>query len=42
MIDYVTLGPGFKEVLNYWYMDFDKEAKDWGMDCEGKLGISQK
>jgi hypothetical protein len=41
-IDYVTLGPGFKEGLNYWYMDFDKEAKDWGMDCEGKLGILQK
>lgn len=30
VIDYITLGSGFKEGLNYWYMDLDKEAKDWG------------
>ena len=33
---YIGLGQGFKKGLNYWYMDLDKEAKDWGMKCEGE------
>lgn len=35
-IDYIMLGSGFEEGSNYWYMDLDKEAKIWGVDCEGK------
>jgi hypothetical protein len=42
VIDYITLGRGFKEGLNYWYMDLDKEAKKWGMDCEGKWRLFGK
>ena len=41
-IDYMMLGRGFKEGLNYWYMDLDKEAKEWGMDCEGKWGMFKR
>ena len=35
-MDSVMMGRGFKKGLNYWYMDLDKEAKDWGMECEGE------
>jgi hypothetical protein len=35
-ISYIGIGQGFKKGLNYWYMDLDKEAKDWGMECEGE------
>jgi hypothetical protein len=34
-ISYIGIGQGFKKGLNYWYMNLDKEAKDWGMECEG-------
>jgi len=37
--DYIMLGHGFEEGFNYWYMDFDKEAERWGVDCEGKWEI---
>ena len=36
---YLMLGSGFEKGLNYWYMDLDKEAKRWGMECEGKWGL---
>jgi len=42
VIDYIMLGRGFKEGLNYWYIDLDKEAKDRGMNCEGKWGLFRK
>lgn len=32
-------GNGFNKNTNYWYFDIDQEAKDWGMQCEGKLHI---
>lgn len=35
-ISYIGIGQGFKKGLNYWNMDLDKEAKDWGMKCEGE------
>lgn len=35
-MQYVMLGSGFEKGSNYWYMNMDQEAKDWGMDCEGK------
>lgn len=35
-MDSVMMGRGFKKGLNYWYMDLDKEAQDWGMECEGE------
>ena len=41
-IDSVMIGNGFKKGFNYWYMDLDKEAKDWGMECEGKLIMLKK
>jgi len=34
-ISYIGIGRGFKEGLNYWYWNFDKEASDWGMECNG-------
>lgn len=36
-MDSVMIGRGFKEGRNYWYWNVDKEAKDWGMTCEGKI-----
>ena len=42
VFDYITLGPGFRKGLNYWYMDLDKEAKDWAVECEGNWGIFRK
>ena len=41
-MDSVTIGHGFKEGLNYWYWDVDKEAKVWGMACKSELIIFQK
>lgn len=41
-IDSVMTGRGFEEGFNYWYMDLDKEAKDWGMKCEGEWIIFKK
>jgi hypothetical protein len=35
-IDSVMTGRGFEKGYNYWYMDLDKEAKDWGMKCDGE------
>jgi hypothetical protein len=35
-IAFITLGRGFDKPLNYWYWDFDDEAKLWGMKCERK------
>ena len=35
-IGYMGIGNGFKEGLNYWYWNFDKEASNWGMKCEGE------
>ncbi len=36
-IDSVMIGSGFGENFNYWYWNMDKEAKTWGMTCEGKI-----
>lgn len=33
------IGAGFEEELNYWYMNMDKEAESWGLECEGELTI---
>ena len=41
-IDSVMIGHGFKDGLNYWYWDIDKEAKDWGMKVEGELRMFKK
>jgi hypothetical protein len=35
-MNYVMKARGFEENFNYWYMDLDKEADNWGMKCEGK------
>jgi hypothetical protein len=42
LIDSVMIGHGFKKGLNYWYIDLNKEAKDWGMKCNGDLIIFKK
>jgi hypothetical protein len=42
LFDFLMLGSGFEEGRNYWYMNMDKEAKDWGMDCEGEWSIFGK
>lgn len=34
-------GIGFNKNVNYWYFDLDQDAKDWGMQCEGKLRIGK-
>lgn len=41
-MDYIMMGNGFYEGGNYWYMDLDKEAQDWGMECKGKWGMFRK
>ncbi len=38
-MNYVMLARGFDKNLNYWYMDLDKKADSYGMDCEGKWGF---
>ncbi|MBS3912870.1 MAG: hypothetical protein KG003_00070 [Bacteroidetes bacterium] len=40
--DSIMLGRGFERRLNYWYWDMEKEAKDWGMTCKGKVVIFEK
>lgn len=42
VVDYVMLGSGFEKGRNYWYMNLDKEAKDWGMDCKGEWTLLRK
>ncbi len=42
IMDSTMLGKGFDKNSNYWYWDMDKEAKDWGMTCEGELTIIKK
>ncbi len=39
-IDSIMIGWGFNKGSNYWYWNIDKEAKDWGMDCEGEILIA--
>jgi len=34
--DCVTLGSGFEKGRNFWYMDLDEEAENWGMECDGE------
>ena len=41
-IDSIMIGRGFEKGLNYWNMDLDKEAKDWGMECEGEWIMFKK
>tara|TARA_R110000868_G_scaffold411378_1_gene703389 strand:+ start:1981 stop:2436 length:456 start_codon:yes stop_codon:yes gene_type:complete len=41
-IDSIMIGGGFEKGLNYWNMDLDKEAKDWGMECEGEWIMFKK
>jgi hypothetical protein len=36
LISQVMIGRGFDKGLNYWYLDINKEAKDWGMTCSGE------
>ena len=38
----ILIGRGFQKGLNYWYMEMDKEAKSYGLKCEGKLSIFHK
>lgn len=33
---YITADNSFSKNSNYWYWNFDKESRDWGMTCEGK------
>tara|TARA_R110002050_G_scaffold285852_1_gene435718 strand:- start:796 stop:1251 length:456 start_codon:yes stop_codon:yes gene_type:complete len=35
-LDSVMLGRGFEKGFNFWYMDLDNEAKNWGMECKGE------
>jgi hypothetical protein len=41
-IAYLGMGRGFDKNLNYWYWNFNKEAKDWGMTCEGEWKVCIK
>jgi hypothetical protein len=36
-VDRVMLGRGFDPQRNYWYWNMNKEAKEWGVDCKGKV-----
>jgi len=42
LVDSFMIGHGFKKGSNYWYMDLNKEAKDWGIKCKGELIIFKK
>jgi hypothetical protein len=35
-ISFLGIGRGFDENSNYWYWNLGKEAKNWGMQCEGE------
>ncbi|HTN46043.1 MAG TPA: hypothetical protein VL098_06805 [Flavipsychrobacter sp.] len=39
VFSYIALASGFGKHTNYWYWNLDREAKEWGMICEGKWGI---
>jgi hypothetical protein len=39
VINYMMLGRGFDEDSNYWYFDLDNNAKNWGVQCQGKWGM---
>ena len=41
-MEYIMMGNGFYEGGNYWYIDSDKEAQDWGMECQGKWGMFRR
>jgi len=41
-LNYAMLGRGFEKGRNYWYMNVDKEAKNWGAICEGKWTVFGK
>ncbi|TRZ42454.1 hypothetical protein [Robertkochia solimangrovi] len=34
-IEFVMLGQGFNENMNYWYWNMEKETDATGMDCKG-------
>lgn len=36
-LEFSITGRGFNEYSNYWYWNVDKEAKKWGVKCEGKI-----
>jgi hypothetical protein len=35
-IDSVMIGRGFEKDLNYWYLNLDTKANEWGMECDGE------
>ncbi len=35
-VETVFLGGSFKKGQNYWYINMNEQAKNWGMSCEGK------
>lgn len=37
--DFISVGHGFNRSLNYWYLDMNTKANDWGMRCQGELII---
>lgn len=42
VIEFTMTANGFEPGLNYWYWDIDKEAKDWGIECKGKIVMLKK
>ncbi|MBU2994809.1 hypothetical protein KO500_00070 [Cellulophaga baltica] len=42
LVDSAMLGSGFEEGRNFWYMDLDKEAENWGMKCDGEWKMFAK
>ena len=42
LIDSVMLGRGFEEGSNFWYINLDKQAENWGMECDGEWKIFMK
>ncbi|NME71392.1 hypothetical protein [Flammeovirga aprica] len=39
LMDSLLIGHGFNKYSNNWYWDIDKEAKEYGMHCEGSLQL---
>ena len=37
LLESTCIGKGFEQGQNYWYWNFDQEARQWGMQCKGHV-----
>ena len=41
-LEFIMIGNGFHDGANYWYMDENREAQKWGVECEGEWGLFER